>query len=783
MTPRLEARPLLLRRSRVLPALVSALLSLAASRAMAAPTDTAPADPATAAAGQAPAQAAAPAVAPPAPLPPGAYTYSIPLSRLSGQSALPLRGVDGINGLGFAQRMDQTIIGASVHLNYTYSPSLLPDLSHLKILLNGEVAQSIALPKETSADPVERTVALPVPALTEFNRLDFQFIGHYTLSCEDPLHSSLWADVAGRSTLDLTVMPVDLPNDLALLPAPFFDSHDIRQLELPIVLGRTPDAARLESAGIISSWFGAQAGYRGAKFTASIQDLPAKGNAVVLLQQGDTIAGLQAPALQGPTLAMVNNPNDTHGKLLLVMGRDAKELKLAATALGLGNETLSGPTARITELKTLAPRKPYDAPNWLRSDRPVLFGELAEARTLNVYGHRPAPINISLRMPPGLFGWHSDGVPVDLKYRYSPRPSATQSVMEMVAGDQLVRSFMLNDGTSSIYDKLSNLPTSEGEARVMVPPYLLPPLTALQFRYVYEYAKLGECQNNIVNNIQSAIDPGSSIDISSLPKYAAMPDLSLFADAGFPFTRMADLSETAVVLPDNPTATDYSAYLTLLGTMGQATGYPATGVTVAQAAHVDGVKDKDLLVLASGANQPLVKQWSAYLPNGFDGNQRKFAMSDWFAGIANWFGPDPRDHKRTANLKLTYVGGGANATVAGLESPLQSGRSVVLVSGANIDGLNAAVDAVLANRDTSNRVEDLQHKIGGNLTVVSGKQALTVLDEQSYYVGSLPTWLGLQWFFSNHPLTLVGALVISALVIAVLLYLSLRARAQRRLGS
>ncbi len=771
MTSRLEARPPLPRRSRVLPALVSAMLSLGATCAMAAPADY-PAAPSAV-----PGAPAAPA------LPPGAYTYSIPLARLSGQTALPLRGVDGVNGLGFGQRIDQAIIGADVHLNYTYSPSLLPDLSHLKVILNGEVAQSIALPKEAAADPVQRTVSLPVPALTEFNRLDLQLIGHYTLGCEDPLHSSLWADVAGRSTLDLTVLPVDLPNDLALLPAPFFDHHDVRQLALPIVLGRTPDAARLESAGIVSSWFGAQAGYRGAKFTASIQDLPARGHAVVLLQQGDAIAGLQVPTLQGPTVAMATNPRDPHGKLLLIMGRDAKELRQAAMALALGSQTLAGPSARITELAALAPRKPYDAPNWLRSDRPVLFGELATTRTLNVYGHRPTPIDVPLRMPPGLFGWHSDGVPVDLKYRYSPRPDATQSVMEMTAGNQLVRSFRLNDGTPGVFSKMTGMPTSEGEARVMVPTYLLPPVTALQFRYVYEYAKLGECQNSIVDNIRSAIDPGSSIDISALPKYAAMPDLSLYADAGFPFTRMADLSETAVILPDGAGVSDYGAFLTLLGAMGQATGYPATGVTVAQAAQVEALKDKDLLVMASGDNQPLIKQWSAYLPQGFDGTQHRFKVADWFSGISNWLGANPRDRQRAADLKLAYAGGGAHATLAGLQSPLQSGRSVVLVSGADGNGLDAAVNALLANRDTASATDTLQSRIGGNLTVVSGQQALTVLDEQTYYVGSLPTWLGLQWFFSNHPLTLVAALVISALVIAVLLYLSLRARAQRRLGS
>lgn len=770
MTSRLDAWPPRPCPSPALPALRLALMSalLALGLPAAAQQETA----APPAAHGAPAQT----------LPPGAQVYSVPLSRLSGQSALPLRGVDGVNGLGFSARRDQRIIGARVNLDYSYSPALLPDLSHLKVLLNGEVAGSVALPKEAAATPTRQTVELPLPALADYNRLDVQLIGHYTLGCEDPVHSSLWADVAGRSTLDLTVMPVELPNDLALLPVPFFDSRDIRPLELPVVLGRQPDAARLESAGILTSWFGALAGYRGARFSARIQDLPASGNAVVLLQPGDTVAGVQTPPIDGPSVAMATHPRDPHGKLLLVMGRDAKELKQAATALALGSETLSGPQARFTRLTPPQPRKPFDAPNWLRSDRPVAFGELVSTRDLNVSGHRPPPVHISLRMPPGLFGWHSDGVPVNLIYRYSPRPGAKQSVMEMMAGEQLVRSFSLHEGTG-VFSRLNGMPASEGQAKVMVPTYLLPPLTALQFRYVYEYAKLGECQNSILDNVRSAIDPGSTIDVSGLPKYAPMPDLSLFADAGFPFTRMADLSETAVVMPEGAGTADYAAYLTLLGVMGQASGYPAIGVTVGQAAQAEALRDKDLLVLASGDNQPLLKQWQGLMPSGFEGRERRFSLSDWIDNLAAWFGPDPRDRKRPADLQLDYAGSGVLATLAGMESPLRAGRSVVVVSGTSADGLATAVQALQANRDNESRADNPQDRIGGSLTVINEKQAYTLQDEQSYYVGSLPAWLGLQWFFARHPLTLVGALLLSALVIAVLLYLSLRARAQRRLGS
>ncbi|OZI72263.1 cellulose biosynthesis cyclic di-GMP-binding regulatory protein BcsB [Bordetella genomosp. 12] len=751
-------------------AALSALLLLSLPAA-AQPSAEAPAEPNP---------AAAPAPVPA--LPAGAQVYSVPLSRLSGQNALPLRGVEGTNGLGFSARRDQRIVGARVNLDYSYSPALLPELSHLKVMLNGEVAGSVALPKEAAAAPTSHSVALPVPALTDFNRLDVQLIGHYTLGCEDPLHSSLWADVAGRSTLDLAVEPVELPNDLAMLPVPFFDNRDIRPLVLPVVLGRKPDAARLESAGILTSWFGALAGYRGARFDASIDALPQSGNAVVLLQQGDQIAGLETPAIQGPSVAVVTHPQDPYGKLLLVMGRDAKELKQAATALALGSETLSGPQARFTRLDPPAPRQPFDAPNWLRSDRPVAFGELASIRDLNVSGYRPPAVQVNLRMPPGLFGWHSDGVPVDLIYRYTPHPGARQSVLEMMAGEQLVRSFALHEGTG-IFNRVTGMPASEGQATVMVPTYLLPPLTALQFRYVYEYAKLGECQNSILDNVRSAIDPGSTIDISGLPKYAAMPDLSLFAEAGFPFTRLADLSQTAVVLPDNPGAAEYSAYLDLLGGMGRASGYPATGVAVAQAAQVDALRDKDLLVLASGDNQPLLKQWGASLPSALTTPTRRFSLSEWVDDLAAWFGPDPRQRQRRADLRVDYNGSGVLATLTGIESPLRSGRSVVVVSGTDAAGLTAALRALQARGTQDGASRDPSDRIGGNLTVISEKQAYTLLDEQDYYVGTLPAWLGLQWFFARHPLTLVAALLLSALVIAVLLYLSLRARAQRRLGS
>src|SRR6202030_795117 len=115
----------------------------------------------------------------------------------------------------------------------------IPELSHLTVLLNGEVIGSIPLPKDkSSADSAE----LPInPSLfPPDNRILFRFIGHYTLGCEDPLHSSLWLVLSNTSAISMQLQRLTLANGLSLLPAPFYDSKDMQGLTLPFVFSGKP---------------------------------------------------------------------------------------------------------------------------------------------------------------------------------------------------------------------------------------------------------------------------------------------------------------------------------------------------------------------------------------------------------------------------------------------------------------------------------------------------------------------------------------------------------------
>ncbi|WGK90726.1 cellulose biosynthesis cyclic di-GMP-binding regulatory protein BcsB [Pseudomonas migulae] len=709
----------------------------------------------------------------------GAGNYSLTLKQLGRNYPMTLRGVESADSVNFDVRADAIVTGAHLTLQYTYSPALLADLSQINVMVNDEVAASLPLPKENAGAMQKQVVEIPAHLITEFNRLSLQFVGHYSMSCEDPQHSSLWARISNNSQLDIQVSPLTLPDDLAILPLPFFDRRDARQLSLPFVFAAAPDNSTLEAAGALSSWFGAQASYRGAVFSSRFNQLPASGNAVVLLSGPDALqlGGLTLPAATGPTLTLMSNPNDANGKLLVITGRDGAELKRAATALVLGSQALSGSRVVIDHLDNVQPRKPYDAPNWLPTDRPVKLGELIAAKQLNVAGYNPGEITVPLNFPPDLFTWRDEGAPLDLKYRYTPQEKSSNSSFIVSFNDGLIQSRNLPSQEKLDSGVLSALKTNDSlarEVRVRLPLNSVALQSRLQLRYMFDYIKQGECGDIIIDNMRGSVDPESTLDLRGYDHFMAMPNLGVFKDAGFPFTRLADLSQTAVVLPDNAGATDLDAYLTVLGRFGQSTGYPATGVQVTQAAQVATAADKDLLVLASGANQPLLTQWADRLPAaGNDGKQR-FELSDLPMRVRDWFSPDPDANQRKARLAMAFSGGQRSTYLTGFESPLKSGRSVVVIASDRPEGLTEATKALVGG-------EEYTQSIQGSLVVVRGKSIEALVADEQYYVGELGPFKYVQWMLSRHVGWMFALTGLAIVLLSGLAYVSLRARAKRRL--
>ncbi|WP_258794153.1 cellulose biosynthesis cyclic di-GMP-binding regulatory protein BcsB, partial [Klebsiella pneumoniae] len=81
--------------------------------------------------------------------------------------------------------------------------------------------------------------------------------------------------------------------------------------------------------------------------------------------------------------------------------------------------------------------------------------------------------------------------------------------------------------------------------------------------------------------------------------FMAMPDLRVFANAGFPYSRMADLADTLVVVPKSPTEGQVATLLETAGGIGAQTGLAAINLRMTDDGSQIKDKDADLLLIGS----------------------------------------------------------------------------------------------------------------------------------------------------------------------------------------
>ncbi|MCO6420038.1 cellulose biosynthesis cyclic di-GMP-binding regulatory protein BcsB, partial [Siccirubricoccus sp. KC 17139] len=724
----------------------------------------------------APPQAAAPAA--PAQ---GVRHASLTFRQLGIRGPMQLRGVSDLQGVLFGLRADEVVTEARLVVSGATSPALLPEYSQIAFTLNEQFVGAV---QPDRAAPRFGPVEFPISPLffTDLNRLNVRFSGRYTQECNDPLSGLLWANVSDLSALHLTIERLPTPRDLARLPEPFFDRRILRfPLVLPFVLPGDAAPELLRAAGIAASWFAVQAEYRGAQFPVSAAP-PQQGNAIVMVVGSQGAAGLDLAPMEGPTLAVVPNPNDSYGQLLVVGGRTAAEAATAATALAFGRAALGGERA-LVEAPPAAPRRPYDAPRWITDQRPVRFGELVDTDVLQASGFAPGPVTIPLRTAPDLYVARGHGIPVEVGFRAPPGPVTDIRVsrLDLAFSDFYLKSlpFRGEVGPWPLSWALARLgwPAEVQRGSTEVPPYLISGQNALQLRFDMRPLHRGDCVA-VPGEVRASIDPDSTIDLSRAHRFALLPNLAFFAGAGFPFTRMADLSETAVVLPDRPNAVEMSAFLELVGRLAATVGLPATGLAVVGPARLQEVADRDLIVLGPLGRQPalnaLLREGQA--PIRLEGTRLSLALptalEDFRHALAAPFGGAAEAERQRVAARLAAAPEGFGALL-GFESPLQAGRSVVAL----VSAVPAGLEGVLATLRDPQR----QPLVQGDVVLVTAGGVEAYRTGRTYWHGSLPVWLWPEFYLGARPLVMLPVLALACLLIGLPLRRALRARAARRL--
>ena len=692
--------------------------------------------------------------------------------------SMTLRGTRTTGQIEFGVRSDEVVTRALLNLSFRPSPALLPTLSQLKVYLNDELVGLITLTPEQLGKEIQTQLSIDPRYIADFNRVRFELVGHYANVCENPANSAIWLDIGKQSGIDLTLQKLPLKNDLSHFPEPFFDSRDTRPLTLPMVFGAQPDVTQQRAAAILASWFGSKTGWRGQRFPVLYNQLPQQQHAVVFATNDarpDFLKDL--PPVTKPTVEIVSQPDNPYEKMLLILGRNDEDLLTAVQGIAQGELLLRGDTSTIDSVKLLSPRQAYDAPNWVRTDRRTTFAELTQYENqLQSDGVQPNPVSLTLNLPPDLFLVRARGIDMDLSYRYTAPFQSDGSRLAVNLNNQFIQDYPLPPKNTT-GQQLLHIPLIQGmldkSHELLIPALRLGVVN--QMRFDFDYANItisgnadGRCETVTPITHHVVVDDNSSIDFSGYRHYIEMPSLRAWANAGFPFSRYADLAQTLVLMPPKPDAEQVSTLLNTLGNMGAQTGYPALRVQLTDDWATAKKQDVDLLMIG-------------VIPKDLQDDQRIPALVDatasWLKEPVRQITPEvnPQSQREQAAESTTTISSrGPLATVIGFQSPFYDQRSVValLADGAprSWQLLNEAMG------DSGKR-----GTMSGSTVVIreSGVNSLRV--GESYYVGHLPWWERLWSLLSVHPFWLALCALFVVVLFALMTWRLMRIITRRRL--
>jgi cellulose synthase (UDP-forming) len=528
----------------------------------------------------------------------------------------------------------------------------------------------------------------------------------------------------------------------------------------------------MRAAGIIASWFGILNGSRPVRFPVSVGTIPT-GNAIVIAENPGQIpdALLQGgPEISGATVAMRTNPSDPNSSVLLVSGDNPDELVRAASALVLNGNTWQGAQVSIQKLTLPAPLRVNDAPRWLSTERIGNIGQMAQTSgqagdpTGELQGDGSAPMNLYLRLPPDLDFGDRQNLPFHLSYRYNAVPLASGSTLQVYVNGAFVSATPMphTDKASAVLETVVPIPVVD----------LRPFSNTVSLKFMFQVARHGNCENVAPPNLQGSILKDSYLDITGISHSAGLPNLELFANAGYPFTRKADLSDTSVVLPQQPSAGELEMFLTMMGHFGAQTGYPVLNVRVTDPAGISRDSADNYLIMGTVDDQPALKSLNGALPVGVDEEGLHIHDTRGFLDRAAWW--RTRGTDAVQGGQPAAGGKPPDALVEEVQWPEGSGRSAVVIVLRTEESIPNFLSAFLKTSQSSDIAESVSvlhngqfssYRVGNDLYTVGEASALT------------PVVRILQAF----PWMMAVVTVMCCFLMAVLLQARLRRRARLRL--
>ncbi len=666
-----------------------------------------------------------------------------------------------------------SVKNAVLRFDYINSVALLKQNSQLVISLNNTPLSQIKLDPLTPNGYAE--VDLPGALLKPgYNMLSFKVAQHYSLNCEAPCAPELWT----RLKLDEALISFEyeqetVPLKLSALSDLVFDPRTIPDAHLHLITEKLTENT-LTTAGIVASGAALRFDYRKTTFTLSDQIVGGQDN--VLLGEKDYVEGFLKNlgvnmTVASPVLKLVHLPGklesggitvDPHHVLLVVSGRNADEIKLAAETMSI----MSIPFPDADEMQVsefvLPEISLYEGKQMLVADEKYPFVKL-DYQNHSFSGLSPNAKDISFRLPPDFLIKPNQQATLSLDFSFGAGMKSDSALNITLNGQFISAAHLDNPNGGLITDYRIGLPTFLFKAGTNVLSFQ-PQMTPLHGEHCH-YLQTG--------NLQLTLFDTSSLEFPQMPHRIELPRLDLLAINGFPYTRWPDGFETLIVLSEAKFASANAA-LNLIGMITQKNGYPLFGIRVNT--DLEEKWDKEIILIGTQRSIPQEYYEKAPLKLG-ETNKVPYPV------YQNW-----DIHPAMSWSQQTSMESSDKGIIMQLASPFKEGRTATLFTAANDEGIDRLGRALLE--------PEVQGALKGDLVfidfVVDKFKQIKFGDGTDFKITALKTGNSfvtgkggdisqVNYYLSSYPWLYWVLLFSILLIVAVITYTILKRRRKRRL--
>lgn len=681
-----------------------------------------------------------------------AFQTSVSFRQAGRPAGLALQGRDATATFQFSIPVAQLATEARLELRYRLAPALDPEASRLEIQLNGSSAGSILLKPAAGSEPEVATLVLPAELLTANNQLAFHLLAQCDdCSSKDERRMTTLLDAGSSIQYTGAILPV--PSRLELLPQLFFDPAAQAVTRIGVHFSAAPSRELLTAAGVAVSWFGIQAERVATDFRVSIGVVP-PGNLIWIADRskGD-LASLACPVPEGAAVALCAHPADPSAKILVVVG-DTAEQTLQAARSFVSSKAQKGERLRLTSAPP-ARLASYEAPRWLRAGQNVPFREFSNSGQYRLAG--AGGLRLYFRLAPDLHFATRSMVPLRTTFRWRRIPPSTHVKLRVSLNGTLVarRSYRGPAAGETMQETLQ------------VPVSALYPRNTLT--YELEYPDLSPTVRP-----EFEIDMSSALDLRGVEHFTEMPRLDLFAKAGYPFTRRADLAETAVALTANASPAQLSLALNAIAFLAGQTGSPATWVSFIATSEIERTRGKDILMIGAPQDQIDLPAKAAALPllfseGAFRTAEPRQMLNRYLAVPWAGFG---KQRKRAHDYLSAE--GAPQAVLQGARLAADSERSLVQLLSLNDEAAGEIFPAMEAGAASDD--------IFGNLSLQrAGRYQSFRLTDEVYSAGRLGSLQSFDYWMTKYLLFIPFFVLLCALPLAPMIEAFVERRRKARL--